>query len=69
MRCYARSSSSYQGAMSAFLPTLGQNVLRLDADRLKDVFSDVQDGETACVVLLKADEVRHFCDPAKDFRR
>lgn len=46
--------------MSAFLPALGQNVLRLDAETLKDVFSDVRDDETACIVLLQSDEVRLF---------
>jgi len=49
--------------MSAFLPALGQNVLRLDADRLRDVFSDVEDGETACVILLQSDEVRRIILP------
>lgn len=44
--------------MSAFLPAPGHNILRIDAERLKDVFNDVQGGETACLVLLQSDEVR-----------
>lgn len=51
--------------MSAFLPALGRNVIKVDTERLKDAFSDVRDGEEACIVQLELEEVRTSLYPCQ----
>lgn len=45
------------GALSSFLPSFGNNVIKIDEDQLRRAFMDVEEGEGAVVVSLKEGEV------------
>lgn len=49
------------GAISSFLPRLGENVILLSTEDLRKAFNDVGDGEGGAIVSLSEDEVRSDC--------